>query len=72
MMFDNNNDENATNLVPRRRCFTVGEVSDLTTLSKATIRNLIRDRKLQATRLGRRIVIRSEDLDRFLSAQPSY
>lgn len=50
-----------------KRCYTVDEVSEETTLSKATIRNMIKDGRLEVKRLGRRVVVLSEELDRFLS-----
>lgn len=52
---------------PRRRCYTVAEVSEQTTLSKATVRNMIKDGRLRVKRLGRRVVILAEELDQLLA-----
>lgn len=49
-----------------KRGFSVEDISEQTTLSKAYLRNKIRDGSLKATRFGRRIVVLSEDLEVFL------
>lgn len=49
-----------------KRGFSVEEISDQTTLSKAYLRNKIRDGELVATRFGRRIVVLAENLEKFL------
>lgn len=50
----------------KKKSFTVDEVAKMTTLSKPYLRNKIRDGSLLVKRFGRRVVILSDDLDKFL------
>lgn len=47
---------------------TVNEASDYTGIGRNTLRDLIRWDKLPVIRVGNKVVIRRDDLDRFLSA----
>jgi excisionase family DNA binding protein len=49
-----------------KRAYSVEEVSEQTSLSKPYLRNKIRDGELPVSRLGRRVLILSEDLEEFL------
>lgn len=46
---------------------TVNEASDYTGIGRNTLRDLIRWDKLPVIRAGNKVVIRRDDLDRFLS-----
>lgn len=46
---------------------TVNEASDYTGIGRNTLRDLIRWDKLPVIRVGNKVVIRRDDLDRFLS-----
>ena len=46
--------------------YSVEEISKCTSLSKAFLRNKIREGVLNATRFGRRVLVLKEDLDVFL------
>ena len=46
--------------------FSVEEISSQTSLSKAFLRQKIREEKLKATYFGRRIVVLRDDLEAFL------
>lgn len=48
--------------------YSVDEIHRRTTLSKAFLRNEIRAGKLKATRFGRRVLVLTADLERYLSA----
>lgn len=49
--------------------YTVEEVAQILKVSVQTVRNLIRDKKLRAFRVGIQLRVRKEDLDRFMSGQ---
>lgn len=57
-----------TTITSDKRGFSVEEISEQTTLSKAYLRNKIREGSLRATRFGRRIVVLAEDLETFLKS----
>lgn len=46
--------------------FSIQEISDVTSLSKAFLRGEIRRKNLSATRFGRRILILKDDLQDYL------
>ncbi len=46
--------------------YSVDEISRETTLSKAFLRNKIREGELEATRFGRRVLVLAENLEKFL------
>lgn len=48
--------------------FNVTEAARRLGISKFTVRALVRKRKLSAYRIGRRVVLDSEDVARFLAA----
>ena len=50
-----------------RLALTVNEASDYTGIGRNTLRDLIRWDKLPVIRVGNKVVIRRDDLDRFLS-----
>jgi excisionase family DNA binding protein len=54
----------------RRRCYTLTEVCVLTGASSETLSNEIKNGRLVAHKWGRRTVILSDDLHRFLAALP--
>ena len=54
----------------RRRCYTLTEACVLTGASSETLSNEIKNGRLVAHKWGRRIVILSDDLHRFLAALP--
>jgi excisionase family DNA binding protein len=54
----------------RRRCYTLTEVCVLTGASRPTLDDAIKDGRLVAHKWGRRTVILSDDLHRFLTALP--
>lgn len=49
-----------------KRAYSVEEISSETTLSKAYLRNKIRNGELEATRFGRRVLVLAENLEKFL------
>jgi excisionase family DNA binding protein len=49
---------------------TVKEAADFARLAPSTIRLYIRQRKLRARKVGRRVIIAREELDVFLSQNP--
>jgi len=49
---------------------TIKEAADLARISPSTIRLYIRKRKLRAQKVGRRVIIKGTDLERFLEALP--
>ncbi len=52
---------------PGRLAYSVDEISEMTSLSKAFLRNKIRDGSLKATRFGRRVCVLAGDLTEFLT-----
>ncbi len=57
---------NPVNITQPKRGFSVEEASEATSLSKAYLRNKIRDGELAAVKFGRRVVVLSESLDTFM------
>lgn len=51
-----------------KMAYSVGEISQLTSLSKIFIRNQIRDGKLKVRKIGRRVIVLKEDLQKYLEA----
>ncbi len=49
-----------------KRAYSVEDVSEQTTLSKAFLRKEIREKKLKIQRFGRRVIILREDLEEYL------
>jgi excisionase family DNA binding protein len=49
--------------------YSVEEISDQTTLSKAFLRNEIRDGKLKVKRCGRRVLILKDDFMNYLNGE---
>jgi excisionase family DNA binding protein len=47
--------------------YSIEQASDATSLSKPYLRKLIKGGQLRATRCGRRVLIRREDLERLLN-----
>jgi excisionase family DNA binding protein len=50
----------------QKMAYSVEEVAEQTTLSKSHLRNEIRDGKLKARKIGRRVLILNEDLQAYL------
>jgi excisionase family DNA binding protein len=55
---------------PDKTYLTIKEAADLSGLAPSTIRLLIRKRQLKALQVGRRVIIKRADLERFLEAHP--
>lgn len=51
---------------PTKFAYSVEEISKQTSLSKAFLRNKIREGDLKATRFGRRVLVLRENLDAWL------
>ena len=49
---------------------TVKEAADISRLGPSTVRLLIRKRELKALQVGRRVIIKRTDLEKYLEAQP--
>jgi excisionase family DNA binding protein len=49
---------------------TIKEAADLSRIAASTIRLYIRQRRLRAQKVGRRVIIKRGDLETFLSANP--
>ena len=54
------------------RTYSVSEVAKYLRSSPATVLRLLREGKLRGARVGRRIVIRERDIDRFFQENPPY
>lgn len=52
-----------------KMAYSVDEISEATTLSKAFLRNEIRAKRLKAQRFGRRVLVLKNDLDLYLNKQ---
>ena len=52
-----------------RKSYTLGEMSDITGLSVSFLRKQGRDGLLRTIRVGKRVLVLSEDLDRYLSGR---
>ena len=57
-----------SNDVTERPYLTAHEAADLLRLSKSAVRSLIRTRKLKFYKLGRRVILKRADLERFMEA----
>lgn len=55
-------------LTTQRLALSVEEVSETTGLSKAKVRNMIAAGELKAKKVGRRVLVRTEDLLEYLAA----
>lgn len=55
-------------MMQEKLALTVNEASAYTGIGRNTLRNLIRWDKLPVIRVGNKVVIRRDDLDRFLAA----
>lgn len=55
-----------TTITQNKFAYSVDEISRETTLSKAFLRNKIREGELEATRFGRRVLVLAENLEKFL------
>ena len=53
-----------------RQFFTIKEAADFSRLGGSTIRLYIRKRELRACQVGSRIIIKRNDLERFLEGHP--
>jgi excisionase family DNA binding protein len=49
---------------------TIKEAADLSRIAPSTIRLYIRQRRLRAQKVGRRVIIKRVDLENFLTANP--
>ena len=59
--------ENRKNTKPVEKLgYSIEEISEMTTLSKAFLRQKIREGILKATHFGRRVIVLSDDLNLFL------
>jgi excisionase family DNA binding protein len=67
----NGNGRVQTEVVPTAmRFLTVKQAAETSGLGGSTIRLLIRRRQLRAQRVGRRVIIKRSDLEKFLEANP--
>src|SRR4029077_19927678 len=55
---------------PEKPYLTIKDAAALSRLAPSTIRLYIRQRKLRALKEGRRVIIKSSDLEKFLEANP--
>lgn len=55
-----------------RKAYSVNEISEQTTLSKAFLRNEIRAGNLKANRFGRRVLVLAENLQNYLNKGENY
>jgi excisionase family DNA binding protein len=53
----------------QQMAYTLEEVADILRVSVSTVRNLIKQKKLKAFRVGIQLRVRKEDLDQFMSGQ---
>ena len=53
-----------------RAFLTVKQTAELSGLGGSTIRLLIRQRELRAQKIGRRVIVKREDLEKFLESNP--
>jgi excisionase family DNA binding protein len=66
-----NNDRGASQSTPTDKALlTVKQAAAHSGLGRSTIRLLIRKRQLGAQKVGRRVLIKKADLERFLEANP--
>jgi excisionase family DNA binding protein len=54
------------------KIFTIQEASNFLRLGRSRLYELLAEGQIRAVRIGRRTVIRSSDLQRFLQALPEY
>src|ERR1700724_1006557 len=55
---------------PEKPYLTIKEAAAFSRLAPSTIRLFIRQRKLRALKEGRRVIIKTSDLEKFLEANP--
>ena len=55
----------------QKMAYSIGEISEQTTLSKAFLRNEIKAGNLKATNFGRRVLILFDDLQAYLKNEKS-
>ena len=53
------------------RCHSVEEVAEYLGVAPLTVRRLIVAKKLKASHVGRRVVVRFADLEKYLDANPA-
>lgn len=53
------------------RSLSVEETADVLGVVPLTIRRLIKAKKLRASKVGRRVIVRPADLDKYLDANPA-
>jgi len=51
------------------RLYRVEEIAEILRIATVTVRKYIYSGQLQATRIGRRVLVRESDLERFIMAQ---
>lgn len=56
-------------IIQKKLAFSVEEISESTSLSKAFLRNEIRAGKLKANRFGRRVLVLTENLEKYLKQE---
>jgi excisionase family DNA binding protein len=56
--------------IKQKPYFTIKEAAEFSRLAPSTIRLYIRQRKLRALKEGRRVIIKSTDLEKFLESTP--
>lgn len=64
-----NNRRNQENITSSKLAYSVEEMSEQTTLSKAFLRNEIRAGKLKVKRCGRRVLILKDDFMNYLNGE---
>ncbi len=63
------NPKNQTSVTQNKLAYSVEEISEQTTLSKAFLRNEIRAGKLKVKRCGRRVLILKDDFMDYLNGE---
>lgn len=58
--------ENATSVQPQKLAYSIKEVSNLIGICERKIHYEIEKGKLRITRIGRRVLVRASELDRWL------
>ena len=56
----------------KKMAYSVEEISEITSLSKSFVRNEIRDKKLRAKLVGRRVLILDTDLQNWLEGKENW
>jgi excisionase family DNA binding protein len=67
-----NEHEGGTNANPPKLGWSVEELASSLGLSKSFLRNEIRKGSLRARKIGRRVIILTSDLDKYLSDIPNH